>query len=107
MPAALQSSRQDLVLFPELLTLPIKSRMGPRVLYARKRNIKLLAPSVAALVAGSQQPGAVEEWRQCKMVPLDFWLTASDKQLCGTMGLPLDDFKRWVHAVFEAQGVRV
>jgi hypothetical protein len=81
-------------MFPELLTLPIKSRMGPRVLYARKRNIKLLAPSVAALVAGSHLPGAVEEWKQSNMVPLDFWLTVTDQRLCKAMGLLLDDFKR-------------
>jgi hypothetical protein len=57
--------KQDLVVFPQLLTLPIKSRLGPRVLYARKRNIKLLAPRLSAPHAGSTKAR-----RQHRMVPL-------------------------------------
>jgi len=92
----LQSSRQDLVLFPQLLTLPIKSCLGPRVLYARKRQIKLLAPSLAALVG--QLSNHASEWREHKMVPLDFWLGASDKKMCAAMDLNLEDYQRWVGA---------
>lgn len=83
-----QGSKQDIVVFPQLLTLPIKSRLGPRVLYARKRNIKLLAPHLGT----SQQPAEV--WRQHKMVPLNTWLSASDKGMCALMGLDHDDYQR-------------
>lgn len=79
------------MVFPQLLTLPIKSRLGPRVLYARKRNIKLLAPRLSAPHAGS-----TKAWRQLRMVPLNTWLSASDREMCASMDLDLDDYQRWV-----------
>jgi hypothetical protein len=38
----LQASLPDIVLLPELLSLPIRTRLGPRFLYARKRQVRLL-----------------------------------------------------------------
>jgi hypothetical protein len=102
-----QVSRQDLVLCPRLLMLPIKGRLGPRVLYARKRGVKLLAPSLAALVSRSHTPEAQAEWRQHKMVPLDFWLTVSDKRMCDTMGLNADDYARCESTAVVRRGARI
>lgn len=90
----LQSPPQDLVLFPQLLTLPIKSRMGPRLMYARKRNIKLLQPGMAAAGSGSAT-GVRGGLQQLSMVPLDVWLGASDKELCKLCDVNMGDYLRW------------
>lgn len=89
----MQSPPQDLVLFPQLLTLPIKSCMGPRVMYARKRNIKLLQPGMAAAGNGSTASlrGGLQ---QLNMVPLDAWLGVSDKQLCKLWDFNVEDYLR-------------
>lgn len=77
------------MVFPQLLTLPIKSCLGPRVLYARKRNIKLLAPRLAAPHAGP-----TKVWKQHRMVPLNTWLSVSDREMCVLMDLDLEDYQR-------------
>jgi hypothetical protein len=91
-----QSRPQDLMLCPELLTLPVLSRLGPRVMYARKRNIKLLQPGVTAAAGGSSSlaRGAREGLLAHGMVCLDEWLSVSDKQMCRLAGVELEDYTR-------------
>lgn len=85
------------MLCPELLTLHVTSRLGPRVMYARKRNIKLLQPGVAAAAGGSSLAGRAREGlRAHGMVCLDEWLSVSDKQMCRMAGVELEDYTRWV-----------
>jgi hypothetical protein len=78
---------------PELLSLPIRTRLGPRLLYARKRQVKLLLPSQQAAWPTKLR---WEEWLQHNMVPLELWLTASEKHMCAAAGLSLEDYTRWV-----------
>lgn len=86
------------MLCPELLTLHVTSHLGPRVMYARKRNIKLLQPGVAAVAGGSSLAAgrAREGLRAHGMVCLDEWLSVSDKQMCRMSGVDLEDYTRWV-----------
>lgn len=95
-----KSRPQDLVLCPELLTLPVLSRLGPRVMYARKRNIKLLQPGVAAAAGGSSSlaRGARAGLLAHGMVCLDEWLSVSDKQMCRLAGVELEDYTRFKQA---------
>lgn len=103
-----QSSQQDLVMFPQLLTLPIMSRLGPRVMYARKRNIKLLQPGTAAAAGQSGVFMASSKGsQQASMVCLDVWLSGWDKQMCSRMGLNLDDYRRWVLTGLECLALMV
>eukprot|EP00879_Flechtneria_rotunda_P008466 GHRR01008870.1.p1 GENE.GHRR01008870.1~~GHRR01008870.1.p1 ORF type:complete len:366 (+),score=130.94 GHRR01008870.1:98-1099(+) len=92
--SVIKGSQQDVVLLPELLTLPISSRMGPRMLYARKRHLKLLLPSHAAMLPAL----ATQHWLKQKLVPLGFWLKGGDKAICKPMGLSLEDYKRFKSA---------
>lgn len=82
-----------MVLFPQLLSLSINTCLGPRVLYARKRNVKLLKPSVASAVGGSSS-SAVQDWIQHRMAPLQLWLSVSEQRMCRLMGLDLQDYRR-------------
>jgi hypothetical protein len=115
----MQGTLQDLVLVPELLCLPLNACMGPRTLYARKRRVRLLLPSQAALAvggadgrAGSRAGGrsaaaaaaARQQWQQHGAVPLDFWLTASDAHMCRAVGLDVGDYRRFKAAWERADG---
>eukprot|EP00775_Hariotina_reticulata_P006519 gene6519-6747_t len=80
----------DVVEFPQLLSLSIVSRTGPRLLFAQKRGIKLLMPSQAVFLPALPQ----RQWQKLKMVPLQFWLTSTDSQMCSAMGLSLEDYVR-------------
>jgi hypothetical protein len=84
----------DVVYFPELLSLSIITKMGPRLAFARKRGVKLLLPSHARLLPALSQ----EQWSQHKLIPLDVWLTKSDKFICKALGLSLEDYTRFKHA---------
>lgn len=86
----LQFSLGDVVDLPELLSLPIATKLGPRLAYARKRNIKLLLPSHARLLPEL----SAKQWMENKLVPLNVWLGKSDKYVCHAMGLNLEDFTR-------------
>lgn len=93
-----KASLADVVLLPELLSLPIRSRLGPRILYARKRQVRLLLPSHEAW-----QPGlSLEQWLAHQQVPLRFWLTASEATMCAAVGLSLEDY-----TIFKAAWARV
>jgi hypothetical protein len=86
----LQASLSDVVLLPELLSLPIRTRLGPRILYARKRQVNLLLPSHEAWYPGM----SLQQWlEQSKSVPLSFWLTASEQSMCAAVGLTLEDYR--------------
>lgn len=86
----LQVTVADVVHFPELLSLSIISRLGPRLAYARKRGVKLLLPSHARLLPDLSQ----DQWSEHKLIPLDVWLTREDKSVCKVMGLSLEDYTR-------------
>jgi hypothetical protein len=62
-------------------------------MYARKRNIKLLQPSMAA--AGNGSTAVVRGgFQQLNMVPLDVWLGVSDRELCKLWDLNMEDYLR-------------
>jgi hypothetical protein len=84
------------VLFPQLLTLPVASRLGPRALYARKRHIRLLPPSALhGLVRKSAGKASQQaEWRRHRQVPMQFWLSVPDREMCAALDLNIDDFHR-------------
>ncbi|KAF6253070.1 hypothetical protein COO60DRAFT_1643483 [Scenedesmus sp. NREL 46B-D3] len=86
-----KASLPDVVLLPELLSLPIRSRLGPRILYARKRQVRLLLPSHEAMLPKLPP----QQWLQHKLVPLELWLTASEQRMCAAVGLSLEDFTRF------------
>ena len=94
--ARTQGTLQDLVLFPQLLTLPVASRLGPRAVYARKRHIRLLPPSALHGLARKAGDKAAQqaEWRQHRQVPMQFWLSGPDREMCAPLGLNIDDFRR-------------
>lgn len=87
---SLQATVADVVHFPQLLSLSIVTRLGPRLAYARKRGVKLLLPSHARLLPDLSQ----DQWSEHKIMPLDVWLTKSDKFICKAMGLSLEDYTR-------------
>lgn len=77
---------------PQLLSLSITSKIGPRLLFAQKRGIRLLMPSQMKFLPALPQG----QWQELKMAPLQSWLTATDSQMCSAVGLSLEDYARWV-----------
>ncbi|KAF8065894.1 hypothetical protein HT031_002955 [Scenedesmus sp. PABB004] len=86
-----KASLQDVVMLPALLSLPVASVLGPRLSYARKRQVKLLLPSHAALLPPLPQ----QQWQQHRLAPLEFWVTAPERRMCAALGLAHDDFTRF------------
>lgn len=54
-------------------------------------QVKLLLPSHAAMLPALSQT----EWLKHKLVPLEFWITATDKRMCEMVALSVDDYSRW------------
>lgn len=77
--------------FPDLLSLPISTRLGPRILYARKRHLKLVLPSHAALLPQLTH----KRWVADKVVRIDRWLTVPEKTMCNAVQLDPEDYARW------------
>jgi hypothetical protein len=96
--AAVQVELADIVLFPELLSLPIDSCLGPRLAYARKRHVKLLTPSYAMVLPSLTE----QDWLAHQLVPLKLWLRDSDEAMCRATGMDAVGYSR-----FKAAWMRV